>query len=77
LIRANKLPSEALKELLEHIGEAPIPVLEDIIKNLEKLSGEIIAALLALKNLPPAIREKLLKEVSNNNNVKQKLNSKT
>ncbi|UJR26661.1 hypothetical protein I4U23_007978 [Adineta vaga] len=73
LIRANKLPSEAFKKLLEHMDEVPIEILEDIIKNLEQLSAEVILALLALKNLPASIREKLLKEISTNKKLKDKL----
>ncbi|CAF1010666.1 unnamed protein product [Adineta steineri] len=73
LIRAKQFPAEVLKELFEHIDEVPIAVLEDIIKNLEQLSGEVIAALLALKNLPPAIREKLIKEINSNKKLKDKL----
>jgi hypothetical protein len=76
LIRANKFPPEALKELLKHMDEVPIAILEDIIKNLEQLSADMIAALLALKNLPPAIREKLLKEINSNKKLRDKLKSK-
>lgn len=76
LLRANKLPPEALKTLLEHVGELPLDVLEDIVKNLEQLSAEVISALLQLKNLPASIREKLLKEINSNPKIKSKLKGK-
>ena len=76
LIRADKFPPEAIKELLKHMDEVPIAVLEDIIKNLEQLSADTISALLALKNLPQAIREKLLKEINSNKKIKDKLKGK-
>ncbi|CAF1151697.1 unnamed protein product [Rotaria sordida] len=72
-IKADKLPPEALKELLKHMDEIPINVLEDLVKNAEQLSPDVIAALLASKNLPPAIREKLMQQINSNKKIKEKL----
>jgi hypothetical protein len=58
------------------MDEIPIAVLEELIKNAEQLSPEVIAALLASKDLPPAIREKLMKEINSNKKLKEKLKSK-
>ena len=73
LIKADKLPPEALKELLKHIDQIPTAVLEELIQNAEQLSPEVIAALLASKDLPPAIREKLMKVINSNKKLKDKL----
>ncbi|CAF3600523.1 unnamed protein product [Rotaria sp. Silwood1] len=72
-IKADKLPPEALKELLKHMDEIPVNVLEELVKNVDQLSPEVIAALLASKNLPPAIREKLMQEINSNKKIKDKL----
>ncbi|CAM4757594.1 unnamed protein product [Rotaria magnacalcarata] len=73
--KADKLPPEALKELLKHMDEIPLNVLEDLVKNVDQLPPEVIAALLASNNLPPALREKLLHEVTTNKKLKDKLQS--
>lgn len=75
-IKADKLPPEALKELLKHIGDIPPAALEELIKNIDQLSPDVIATLLASKDLPPALREKLLKEINSNKKLKDKLKSK-
>jgi hypothetical protein len=76
LIKADKLPPEALRELLKHIDQIPASVLEELIKNADQLSPDVIAALLASKDLPPGIREKLMKEINSNKKLKDKLKSK-
>jgi hypothetical protein len=73
LIKADKLPPEALKELLKHMDEIPISVLEDLVKNAEQLSPDVVAALLASKDLPPAIRDKLMREINSNKKLRDKL----
>ncbi|CAF1574583.1 unnamed protein product, partial [Didymodactylos carnosus] len=75
LRKADKLPPDALKELLKHVDQIPVSVLEELIKNADQLAPEVIAALLASKDLPPAIREKLLKEINKNKKLKEKLKS--
>lgn len=55
------------------MDEIPVSVLEDLVKNAEQLSPEVLAALLASKNLPPAIREKLMQEINSNKKLKDKL----
>jgi hypothetical protein len=62
-----------LKELLKHVSEMPPGVLEELVKNADQLSPDVIAALLGSKDLPPAIREKLVKEINSNKKLKEKL----
>jgi hypothetical protein len=55
------------------VEEIPIVVLEDLVKNAEQLSPDVITALLASKDLPPGIRDKLVKEIDSNKKLKDKL----
>lgn len=75
LTKADKLPPEALKELLKHVNEIPASVLEDLIKNADQLSPDVIAALLASNDLPASVRDKLMKEINSNKKLKDKLKS--
>ena len=75
LTKADKLPPEALKELLKHVNEIPASVLEDLIKNADQLSPDVIAALLASNDLPAGVRDKLMKEINSNKKLKDKLKS--
>lgn len=77
LVKADKLPPEALKELLKHVKDIPPGVLEDLVKNAEQLSPDVIAALLASKDLPDSVREKLIKQINSNKKLKDKLKSST
>jgi hypothetical protein len=65
-----------MKELLKHVNEIPAVVLEELVKNAEQLAPDVIAALLASKDLPPAIREKLVREINSNKKLKEKLKGK-
>ena len=66
-----------MKELLKNVANIPPAVLEELIKNVEQLSPEVIAQLLASSDLPPALREKLLKEINSNKKLREKLKSKS
>jgi len=55
------------------MDEIPTTVLEELVKNAEQLSPDVIAALLGSKDLPPALREKLVREINSNKNLKDKL----
>lgn len=64
-----------MKELLKHVGDIPPGVLDELVKNAEQLSPDVIAALLASKDLPDSVREKLIKQINSNKKLKDKLKS--